>query len=135
MAAEGLTNREIAQALFVTEKTVETHLGRAFSKLGVRSRKQLAEALAEVAEYRNLRPPGALQLPVDTHIEMIDVGARVMANQALPEGVAQGTKGLVVGQAGWIQRRWRVRFDDGPTVDAPEYALELCVGRGRFKRG
>ena len=49
MAAEGLTNREIAQALFVTEKTVETHLGRAFSKLGVRSRKQLAEALAEVA--------------------------------------------------------------------------------------
>ena len=37
-----------------------------------------------------------------------------MANQALPEGVAQGTKGLVVGQAGWIQRRWRVRFDDGP---------------------
>ena len=42
MAAEGMTNREIAQALFVTEKTVETHLGRAFVKLGVRSRKQLA---------------------------------------------------------------------------------------------
>jgi DNA-binding CsgD family transcriptional regulator len=49
MAAEGLTNREIAQALFVTEKTVETHLGRAFVKLGVRSRKQLADALADVA--------------------------------------------------------------------------------------
>ncbi|MDA0182538.1 AAA family ATPase [Solirubrobacter phytolaccae] len=49
MAAEGLTNREIAQSLFVTEKTVETHLGRAFVKLGVRSRKQLAEALADVA--------------------------------------------------------------------------------------
>jgi len=53
MAAAGQTNREIAQALFVTEKTVETHLGRAFMKLGVRSRKQLAQALdrepAEVA--------------------------------------------------------------------------------------
>jgi DNA-binding CsgD family transcriptional regulator len=53
MAAAGQTNREIAQALFVTEKTVETHLGRAFMKLGVRSRKQLARALdretAEVA--------------------------------------------------------------------------------------
>ena len=72
---------------------------------------------------------------MDTHTETIDVGARVMANQALPEGVAQGTRGLVVGQAGWIQRRWRVRFDDGPTVDAPEYALELCRGRGRFARG
>ena len=45
MAAAGQTNREIAQALFVTEKTVETHLGRAFMKLGVRSRKQLAQAL------------------------------------------------------------------------------------------
>jgi DNA-binding CsgD family transcriptional regulator/tetratricopeptide (TPR) repeat protein len=49
MAAAGQTNREIAQALFVTEKTVETHLGRAFMKLGVRSRKQLPQALtAEV---------------------------------------------------------------------------------------
>lgn len=71
---------------------------------------------------------------VDTHTETIDVGARVTANQALPEGVACGAKGLVVGQAGWIQRRWRVRFDDGPTVDAPEYALDLCRGRGRFER-
>ena len=51
MAAGGQTNREIAQALFVTEKTVETHLGRAFMKLGVRSRKQLAQALdRETAE-------------------------------------------------------------------------------------
>jgi DNA-binding CsgD family transcriptional regulator len=45
MAASGQTNREIAQALFVTEKTVETHLGRAFMKLGVHSRKHLAQAL------------------------------------------------------------------------------------------
>jgi len=51
MAASGQTNREIAQALFVTEKTVETHLGRAFMKLGVRSRRQLAQALdRETAE-------------------------------------------------------------------------------------
>ena len=49
MAAEGLTNREIAQALFVTEKTVETHLGRAFVKLGVRSRKQLGKAMQMTA--------------------------------------------------------------------------------------
>ena len=64
----------------------------------------------------------------------IDVGTRVMANQALPEGVSAGAKGIVVGQAGWIQRRWRVRFDDGTTVDVPEYALERHQGRGRFQR-
>jgi hypothetical protein len=64
----------------------------------------------------------------------IEVGARVMTNQELPEGLKPGSKGLVVGQAGWIQRRWRVRFDDETTVDVPEYALELCAGRGRFSR-
>ena len=46
LAAAGGTNREIAQTLFVTEKTVETHLGRAFRKLNVSSRRQLRDVLA-----------------------------------------------------------------------------------------
>jgi DNA-binding NarL/FixJ family response regulator len=46
MAAEGTSNREIAQALFVTLRTVEMHLSNAFRKLGVASRTQLATALA-----------------------------------------------------------------------------------------
>ncbi len=46
LAAAGLSNPEIAQSLFVTRKTVETHLGRAYSKLDIRSRKELAAALA-----------------------------------------------------------------------------------------
>jgi DNA-binding NarL/FixJ family response regulator len=45
MARDGLTNREIAQALFITEKTVEGHLSRTYSKLGVRSRARLDSAL------------------------------------------------------------------------------------------
>jgi DNA-binding CsgD family transcriptional regulator len=48
LAAVGGTNREIAQTLFVTEKTVETHLGRAFRKLNVSSRRQLPDVLARV---------------------------------------------------------------------------------------
>jgi DNA-binding CsgD family transcriptional regulator len=40
-----LTNRAIAQSLFVTEKTVELHLSHAYRKLGIRSRFQLAESL------------------------------------------------------------------------------------------
>ena len=47
MAAVGQSNRAIAQTLFVTEKTVEGHLGNAFSKLGVRSRTRLRDALGE----------------------------------------------------------------------------------------
>lgn len=45
MAAEGLSNRDIAQALFVTLRTVEMHLSNAFRKLQISSRTQLATAL------------------------------------------------------------------------------------------
>ena len=43
--AEGHTNREVAQALFVTEKTVERHLSSVYNKLGIRSRHQLRAAI------------------------------------------------------------------------------------------
>jgi DNA-binding CsgD family transcriptional regulator len=42
LASDGATNPEIAQALFVTVKTVEMHLGNAYRKLGINSRRQLA---------------------------------------------------------------------------------------------
>lgn len=45
LAIEGLTNRQIAEALFVTRKAVEWHLGNAYRKLDVRSRRELPEAL------------------------------------------------------------------------------------------
>ena len=45
MAAEDMSNKEIAQALFVTVKTVEQHLGRVYRKLDISSRRQLADAL------------------------------------------------------------------------------------------
>jgi DNA-binding CsgD family transcriptional regulator len=45
LAAQGMTNREIAQALFVTARTVEGHLTHTFQKLELRSREDLATAL------------------------------------------------------------------------------------------
>jgi DNA-binding CsgD family transcriptional regulator len=45
MAAAGLTNREIAQALFVTMKTVAMHLTHAYQKLDISGRDQLSEKL------------------------------------------------------------------------------------------
>jgi ATP/maltotriose-dependent transcriptional regulator MalT len=47
LAAEGLSNREIAEQLVVTVKTVEWHLKNSFQKLGVRSRTQLPGQLGE----------------------------------------------------------------------------------------
>lgn len=49
LARDGLGNVEIAQRLFVTRKTVEAHLGRAYSKLGIRSRVDLPAAIPEDA--------------------------------------------------------------------------------------
>ena len=49
MAAEDLSNKEIAQTLFVTVKTVEQHLGRVYRKLDIGSRRELAAALVAPA--------------------------------------------------------------------------------------
>ena len=46
LAAQDLTNRQIAQELYLTEKTVETHLSNAYRKLDIKSRRQLAPKLA-----------------------------------------------------------------------------------------
>jgi DNA-binding NarL/FixJ family response regulator len=45
LAADGLSNREIAQSLFVTIRTVEMHLTHAYQKLDIASRTELADAL------------------------------------------------------------------------------------------
>jgi DNA-binding NarL/FixJ family response regulator len=47
MAADGLTNRQIAQGLFVTTKTVEGQLSQAYAKLGIAGRPELARALSD----------------------------------------------------------------------------------------
>jgi DNA-binding CsgD family transcriptional regulator len=46
LAAQGRTNREIANELFVTVKAVEWHLGNTYRKLDIRGRSALAKALA-----------------------------------------------------------------------------------------
>ncbi|WP_039828039.1 LuxR C-terminal-related transcriptional regulator, partial [Nocardia testacea] len=45
LAAQGLTNREIGQRLYLSHRTVSTHLHRIFPKLGVSSRTELAAVL------------------------------------------------------------------------------------------
>jgi DNA-binding NarL/FixJ family response regulator len=47
LAAEGLSNRQIAARLFVSHRTVGSHLYRIFPKLGISSRGKLAAALRE----------------------------------------------------------------------------------------
>ena len=46
LVAEGLTNKEVAAALFLSPRTVEHHVGSVLRKRGLRSRTQLAAAMA-----------------------------------------------------------------------------------------
>ncbi len=61
LAAEGLTNREIAAQLFMSPKTVEANLARVYRKLGIRSRAELGSRLAGAS-----REPS--QLPRDDRL-------------------------------------------------------------------
>jgi DNA-binding CsgD family transcriptional regulator len=64
LAATGLTNREIAQALFVSHPTVVTHLRHCYQKLSIGSREELAQALhRSVDDYREIRQT---RRPVET---------------------------------------------------------------------
>jgi DNA-binding CsgD family transcriptional regulator len=47
LAAGGRSNRDIAEALFITPKTVENHLGRIYKKLSIGSREELRPVLSE----------------------------------------------------------------------------------------
>jgi len=49
LAAQGLTNRQIAQALFITMRTVSAHLGQVYSKLDISDRARIASALSLTA--------------------------------------------------------------------------------------
>jgi DNA-binding CsgD family transcriptional regulator len=57
LAAQGLSNREIGQRLYLSHRTVSTHLYRVFPKLGITSRGELGDALAQVSRVTGRPDP------------------------------------------------------------------------------
>ena len=49
LVAEGRSNREVASLVFLSPRAIEVHVGRAYRKLAIRSRMQLAAALERLA--------------------------------------------------------------------------------------
>jgi DNA-binding CsgD family transcriptional regulator len=58
MVAEGLSNPQIGERLYVSRRTVQTHLAHVFAKLDISSRAQLA---AEVTRQRHYEPTGGAE--------------------------------------------------------------------------
>ena len=56
LVAEGMSNRDVADVLFVSVKTVETNLTRVYRKLGIRSRTQLGKRLASGSTAESATP-------------------------------------------------------------------------------
>ena len=50
LAAQGLSSKAIATRLYLSARTVDNYLGRVFAKVGVRSRRDLADVLASYPE-------------------------------------------------------------------------------------
>ena len=57
LVAEGLSNPQIGERLYISRRTVQTHLAHVFAKLDITSRAQLA---ALVAQHQSSKPPGGL---------------------------------------------------------------------------
>ena len=62
LAVQGLANKEIARTLVVTVNTVEFHLRNTYTKLGIRSRMELAPRLADLDDTGHLSRPRGCQL-------------------------------------------------------------------------
>jgi DNA-binding NarL/FixJ family response regulator len=63
LVAHGRTNRQIATELFVSDKTVETHLARVFRKLGIASRGGVARALDQLSGEPSAQRAGGESTP------------------------------------------------------------------------
>jgi DNA-binding NarL/FixJ family response regulator len=62
LVAQGLSNREVAEQLVITEKTAKNHVQRVLDKLGVHSRMQIIARAHELVSW-----PASLSLEDDRH--------------------------------------------------------------------
>jgi class 3 adenylate cyclase len=85
VVAEGVTNREAGARLFLSPKTIEVHLSRAYRKLGVRTRTELAHALA-------VSPPAVEPAPIQ---------GRTLAALLFTDIVGSTDRAVAVGDRRW----------------------------------
>ncbi len=84
LVSRGLTNSEIAERLLLAQSTVKSHLSSAFTKLGIRSRKEVTALLLDPEQAQSVGLVGIAALTTDAN-----GGSPIVAEyEALPQPVA-----------------------------------------------
>lgn len=126
LVAEGLTNRAIAMKLVLSERTVDGHVARALTKLGLRNRAQLAAYLAGRGCKNRYRKQVVSRVPTRHRIRTVDPQVRptrqevsrvAFARLALFPGGTEAQHRAIVDALGdaYDQAEGRVLFAAGPT--------------------
>lgn len=128
MAASGMANREIAQALFVTKKTVETHLRHVFQKLDLSARTELAAALEETPTFADPEaPPGDLVRPVVVAVAFVEVVGRGDSDELYEKIVRRELAAFSGSQAKPAGGRRVLTFDSATQAVRCVQRLTACV--------
>ena len=89
--SRGLTNAQIADKLFLSESTIKSHLSSAFSKFGVRSRKEAAALFLELEQTERRAPTGPrIGLRRARHERGNHVSTATQSSTALPPAATEG---------------------------------------------
>ena len=100
LVAAGMTNREIAAALFINRRTVEANVARIYRKLGVRTRAALANQMANPDRQPATTAPGPASLSAADAPELPErLSPRLTAAGHRPSSRPQRAQGLILGRA------------------------------------
>jgi DNA-binding CsgD family transcriptional regulator/DNA-binding beta-propeller fold protein YncE len=127
LVAEGMTNREIAERLFISERTAEHHVEQVRNKLGFRSRTQIAGWVAQGAQLSvkapGPSPPGALTV------------TRVRASLPLRKWLTAGAAAALIAATGTalIARQLEGTGVAGPAISTIAGSSKLPEGGRRVE--
>lgn len=143
MCADGLSNQEIADALFVNIETVKSHLKRAYGRLGIRNRAEVATYVhhhRDTGRFTPLDDRPRITLPL---AEQLGLGDAVLAERRQLMGLSATTRRPLTNLAGDVATssetyaarlldRWHAAPPTAPFIENPVVAERLAQHQAQY---